>query len=86
MVANQLFESLLLCLIHKNNNSQDWFCKRKVSAKYLSIKFKGHFFVIKKTLGKLLVDYGEICQVCQVLLIDSLIYAEQDLYQGGIVT
>ena len=33
MVENQVFESLPQCVIHKNNNSQDWFCKRKVSFK-----------------------------------------------------
>ena len=33
MVENQFFESLPLCIVHKNNNYQDWFLKRKVALK-----------------------------------------------------
>ena len=29
IVESQLFESLLQCVIHQNNNFQDWFCKKK---------------------------------------------------------
>ena len=33
MVENHVFESLPQCVVHTNNNSQDWFCKRKVALK-----------------------------------------------------
>ena len=33
MVESQLFESLLQCVIHQNNNFQDWFCKKKFPKK-----------------------------------------------------
>ena len=33
MVENQFLESLPQYVVHKNNNSQNWFCKRKVAQK-----------------------------------------------------
>ena len=38
VVKNQFSESLPKCVVHKNNNSQDWFCKRKVAWKKLRRK------------------------------------------------
>ena len=33
MVENHFFKSLPQCVVHKNNNYQDWFCKRFMAEK-----------------------------------------------------